>query len=163
MNLTSSPTKCVANTNFFDLFDLCKASLNQSCNLCSLPTRAFLRCGRSDPALYISVHTSQAPIVKGITFVSFLRVRPLRGIPADGQWWLKQAIVLGIPHGKGVSDAVRKGSAQSMSRLSKPTDCFVFVLAESDHINFVVPYCSCCLCLYFGSSIVLVTYFVNFW
>ena len=26
----------------------------------------------------------------------------------------------------------------------------------------VVPYCSCCLCLYFGSSIMLVTYFVNF-
>ena len=26
----------------------------------------------------------------------------------------------------------------------------------------MVPYCSCCLCLYFGSSIMLVTYFVNF-
>ena len=25
----------------------------------------------------------------------------------------------------------------------------------------MVPYCSCCLCLYFGSSIMLVTYFVN--
>ena len=25
-----------------------------------------------------------------------------------------------------------------------------------------VPYCSCCLCLYFGSAIMLVTYFVNF-
>ena len=24
----------------------------------------------------------------------------------------------------------------------------------------MVPYCSCCLCLYFGSSIMLVTYFV---
>ena len=28
--------------------------------------------------------------------------------------------------------------------------------------SVVVPYCSCCLCLYFGSSIMLVTYFVNF-
>ena len=28
--------------------------------------------------------------------------------------------------------------------------------------KLVVPYCSCCLCLYFGSSIMLVTYFVNF-
>ena len=27
--------------------------------------------------------------------------------------------------------------------------------------SVVVPYCSCCLCLYFGSSIMLVTYFVN--
>ena len=26
----------------------------------------------------------------------------------------------------------------------------------------MVPYCSCCLCLYFGSSIMLVTYFVYF-
>ena len=26
----------------------------------------------------------------------------------------------------------------------------------------MVPYCSCCLCLYFDSSIMLVTYFVNF-
>ena len=26
----------------------------------------------------------------------------------------------------------------------------------------MVPYCSCCLCLYFGSSLMLVTYFVNF-
>ena len=26
----------------------------------------------------------------------------------------------------------------------------------------MVPYCSCCLCLYLGSSIMLVTYFVNF-
>ena len=26
----------------------------------------------------------------------------------------------------------------------------------------MVPYCSCCLCLYFGSSIMLVSYFVNF-
>ena len=26
----------------------------------------------------------------------------------------------------------------------------------------MVPYCSCCLCLYFGSSIMLVTYFFNF-
>ena len=26
----------------------------------------------------------------------------------------------------------------------------------------MVPYCSCCLCLYFGSSIVLVTCFVDF-
>ena len=26
----------------------------------------------------------------------------------------------------------------------------------------MVPYCSCCLCLYFGSVIILVTYFVNF-
>ena len=26
----------------------------------------------------------------------------------------------------------------------------------------IEPYCSCCLCLYFGSSIMLVTYFVNF-
>ena len=26
----------------------------------------------------------------------------------------------------------------------------------------MVSYCSCCLCLYFGSSIMLVTYFVNF-
>ena len=26
----------------------------------------------------------------------------------------------------------------------------------------MVPCCSCCLCLYFGSSIMLVTYFVNF-
>ena len=25
----------------------------------------------------------------------------------------------------------------------------------------MVPYCSCCLCLYFGSSIMLVTYFVK--
>ena len=30
-------------------------------------------------------------------------------------------------------------------------------------VPVVVPYCSCCLCLYFGSSIMLVTYFVNFW
>ena len=29
-------------------------------------------------------------------------------------------------------------------------------------ISVVVPYCSCCLCLYFGSSIMLVIYFVNF-
>ena len=28
--------------------------------------------------------------------------------------------------------------------------------------SVVVPYCSCCLCLYFGSSIMLVTYCVNF-
>ena len=28
--------------------------------------------------------------------------------------------------------------------------------------SVVVPYCSCCLCLYFGLSIMLVTYFVNF-
>ena len=28
--------------------------------------------------------------------------------------------------------------------------------------SVVVPYCSCCLCLYFGSSIMLVIYFVNF-
>ena len=28
--------------------------------------------------------------------------------------------------------------------------------------SVVVPYCSCCLCLYFGSSIMSVTYFVNF-
>ena len=28
--------------------------------------------------------------------------------------------------------------------------------------SVVVPYCSSCLCLYFGSSIMLVTYFVNF-
>ena len=28
--------------------------------------------------------------------------------------------------------------------------------------SVVVPYCSCCLCLYFGSSIMLVTYFVSF-
>ena len=28
--------------------------------------------------------------------------------------------------------------------------------------SIVVPYCSCCLCLYFGSAIMLVTYFVNF-
>ena len=27
--------------------------------------------------------------------------------------------------------------------------------------SVVVPYCSCCLCLYFGSAIMLVTYFVN--
>ena len=26
----------------------------------------------------------------------------------------------------------------------------------------MVPYCSCCLCLYFGSSIMLVAYFVGF-
>ena len=26
----------------------------------------------------------------------------------------------------------------------------------------MVPYCSCCLCLYFGSAIMLVIYFVNF-
>ena len=26
----------------------------------------------------------------------------------------------------------------------------------------MVPYCSCCLCLYFGSAIMLVTCFVNF-
>ena len=26
----------------------------------------------------------------------------------------------------------------------------------------MVPYCSCCLCLYIGSAIMLVTYFVNF-
>ena len=26
----------------------------------------------------------------------------------------------------------------------------------------MVPYCSCCLCLYFDSAIMLVTYFVNF-
>ena len=29
-------------------------------------------------------------------------------------------------------------------------------------ISVVVPYCSCCLCLYFGSAIMIVTYFVNF-
>ena len=29
-------------------------------------------------------------------------------------------------------------------------------------ISVVVHYCSCCLCLYFGSAIMLVTYFVNF-
>ena len=28
--------------------------------------------------------------------------------------------------------------------------------------SVVVPCCSCCLCLYFGSAIMLVTYFVNF-
>ena len=28
--------------------------------------------------------------------------------------------------------------------------------------SVVVPYCSCCLYLYFGSSIMLVTYFLNF-
>ena len=28
--------------------------------------------------------------------------------------------------------------------------------------SVVVPYCSCCLCLYFGSPVMLVTYFVNF-
>ena len=28
--------------------------------------------------------------------------------------------------------------------------------------SIVVPYCSCCLYLYFGSAIMLVTYFVNF-
>ena len=28
--------------------------------------------------------------------------------------------------------------------------------------SVVVPNCSCCLCLYFGSTIMLVTYFVNF-
>ena len=33
---------------------------------------------------------------------------------------------------------------------------------DSGNITVVVPYCSCCLCLYFGSSIMLVTYFVNF-
>ena len=26
----------------------------------------------------------------------------------------------------------------------------------------MVPYCSCCLCLYFSSAIMLATYFVNF-
>ena len=33
---------------------------------------------------------------------------------------------------------------------------------RSTSTSVVVPYCSCCLCLYFGSSIMLVTYFVNF-
>ena len=33
---------------------------------------------------------------------------------------------------------------------------------EQGGTSVVVPYCSCCLCLYFGSSIMLMTYFVNF-
>ena len=39
--------------------------------------------------------------------------------------------------------------------------CNLFV-HRSNLPSVVVPYCSCCLCLYFGSSIMLVTYFVNF-
>ena len=38
----------------------------------SLPTRAVLRCGLSDPALSIKVRTFHAPIRKGITLAFFL-------------------------------------------------------------------------------------------
>ena len=44
-----------------------------------LPTTAVLYCGLSDPALSIILCIVSAPIVEGITFVSFLRLRPLRG------------------------------------------------------------------------------------
>ena len=54
-------------------------------------------------------------------------------------------------------------------RLTKTSDNFYnirFGLLESDDFtggtSVVVPYCSCCLYLYFGSAIMLVTYFVNF-
>ena len=36
------------------------------------------------------------------------------------------------------------------------------VSGNTGSFSVVVPYCFCCLCLYFGSSIMLVTYFVNF-
>ena len=49
----------------------------------SLPTRAVLRCGLSDPALSIKVRTFHAPIRKGITLAFFFVFRPLKGIPAD--------------------------------------------------------------------------------
>ena len=49
----------------------------------SLPTRAVLCCGLSDPALSIRVSAFHAPIFKGITFVFLFCFRPLKGIPAD--------------------------------------------------------------------------------
>ena len=40
--------------------------------------------------------------------------------------------------------------------------CQKMSVGTKKEASVVVPYCSCCLCLYFGSSIMLVTYFVNF-
>ena len=37
-----------------------------------------------------------------------------------------------------------------------------FLVNQPGLHSVVVPYCSCCLYLYFGSAIMLVTYFVNF-
>ena len=39
---------------------------------------------------------------------------------------------------------------------------FSYILSISIRFWKVAVYCSCCLCLYFGSAIMLVTYFVNF-
>ena len=38
----------------------------------------------------------------------------------------------------------------------------VVVLLCGTSVVVVVPYCSCCLYLYFGSAVMLVTYFVHF-
>ena len=38
----------------------------------------------------------------------------------------------------------------------------ILLLPFQGGTSVVVPYCSCCLCLYFGSAIMSVTYFVNF-
>ena len=42
--------------------------------------------------------------------------------------------------------------------------CSLFLpnVCQDQDNSVVVPYCSCCLCLYFGSAIMLMTYFVNF-
>ena len=73
-----------------DVLDLTKSGLSKkyrlvfiSYLLSSLPTRAVLRCGLSDPALSIKVRTFHAPIRKGITLAFFFVFRPLKGIPAD--------------------------------------------------------------------------------
>ena len=57
--------------------------------------------------------------------------------------------------------------APSISQLDYPVighsrSHFLPLVLKTDGTSVVVPYCSCCLCLYFGSAIMLGTYFVNF-
>ena len=49
----------------------------------SLPSRAVVRCGLSEPALSMKVLTFHAPIIKGITFIFFFLAGPLNGIAVD--------------------------------------------------------------------------------
>ena len=56
---------------------------------------------------------------------------------------------------------LRARSGARKTGLSPPPPVFLYWPFQGG-TSVVVTYCSCCLCLYFGSSIMLVTHFVNF-
>ena len=96
----------------------------------SLPTKAVLRCGLSDPALSNSVGAFHAPIwnapiFKGITLVIFCRFQSLRASGFDTGNYLGH-LFKPLLHATGVSSAILKRSAQSLSRLPNFAYCYSY-------------------------------------